>query len=55
MGKNARNDDNDQPRFHGIPADLLDRLLIVPTKGYNQEETAAVYFIIFMILILTII
>lgn len=37
---------------HGIPLDLLDRTLIIPTYPYNNEETLNVgYFFTIMIIL----
>ncbi|KAI1716524.1 oxysterol-binding protein domain-containing protein [Ditylenchus destructor] len=34
--------DTPEANLHGIPSDLLDRLLIVQTKSYSAEETTAI-------------
>jgi RuvB-like protein 1 len=36
------NRNSDEVSFYGIPADLIDRLLIVPTKLYSVEEMSMV-------------
>uniref|UniRef100_A0A0K0FP70 RuvB-like helicase n=1 Tax=Strongyloides venezuelensis TaxID=75913 RepID=A0A0K0FP70_STRVS len=34
--------DNNDPGFHGLPKDLLDRLVIIPTSNYSPEEVVKI-------------